>query len=684
MTTESHQFGLSAVKLSLILLACFAIYLPTTGNGFAMDDEYIVQEMVPGGVVNRMVAEWQGLGAYFTTPYWSVAANPDQLYRPVTILSYALVSQQLQSLVGTATAAQHWVNVLLNVWAVYLVILLLRVLRVQPGVAAVAALLFGMNAIHSEVVANVIGRAEILAFCFGASASLTFLRSMNGDLISRIGFLCLAAFLLFLGFCSKESGLAWVGFLPVLILAHVWREEPSTGVQPILRTWLPSLLPVLLVACAAFFCLRVVALAEIGEDHYVDYVANPLFHASWDQRVMTAVMLWGYGLWKVIFPLYLSSDYGAEVFSLVTTPTNGAFMLASLVLVSLLVVGLRKPRQQPLLFAAIACFFGFSFITSNVAFATGVSFAERLFYTPSLALCLAYAWSWDALEPKWRRLLFWGAILWILVGAAKIWDRNDDWKDTVTLALSDSEQEPLSVRLAMIAAQRLGSEGSQDPSKLEAARLKLLAVNQVQSQIPRVSQALGAISLRKGQLARNPDLRKKHFTEAEQYFSEGINAIYFDEQTQGPDLRADLAQALIGLGQPLRAMEQLGQSLDVRPGDMQRLRTFFNLNIVPWPTEVLSKYLQQAESYFPGDPAWERPKAILAVETGQLGVAERHFALAMQADPADWETRIAYARCLHANSKRQEAIRELGLVIGATNTPERVREEMKRLRESWR
>ena len=54
MSKEFDQPGLSAGKLILILLACLAIYLPTTSHGFAMDDEYIVQKMVPGGVVNQM------------------------------------------------------------------------------------------------------------------------------------------------------------------------------------------------------------------------------------------------------------------------------------------------------------------------------------------------------------------------------------------------------------------------------------------------------------------------------------------------------------------------------------------------------------------------------------------------------------------------------------------------------
>lgn len=683
MTKDSQQPGLGAGKLILILLACLAIYLPTTGNGFVMDDEYIVQEMVPGGVVNRMVAEWQGLGAYFTTPYWSVAANPDQLYRPVTILSYALVSQQLQSLVGTAEAAQHWVNILLNVWAVYLVVLLLRAMRVRPEVAAVAAVLFGMNAIHSEAVANVIGRAEILAFCFGAAGALAFLRSREGDLISRIGFLVLSAFLMFLAFCSKESALAWVGFLPVLVLVQTWREDPGAELRSIAKSWLPMILPVLVLPLVAFFWLRGIALTEVGVGYNVDYVANPLFHTSWDRRIMTAVMLWGYGLWKVILPLHLSSDYGAEVFPLVTSPTNGAFMLASLALGSLLIIGLRQPRRQPLLFAAIACFFGFSFITSNVAFATGVSFAERLFYTPSLALCIAYAWAWEMLDGKWRKVLLWGAVLWTILGAVRIWERNADWHDTVTLALRDSEKEPLSVRLAMIAAQRLGSEGAQDPAKLEEARLKLATVYAVQSQIPRVSQALGAIALRRGQQARNPQLRHRHFKEAEDYFMQGFRSPYFDKETQGPDLQADLAQALSGLGQDLAALEQLSKSLDARPGNKARLQALFNLNLSPWPNGVLNKYLQQAELYYPEDPAWSRPKAIMAVEAGQLDIAERHFAVTLEVDPADWETRISFARCLHANGKRQAALEELDRVIEAPATPASVREDMRGLRESW-
>jgi len=655
--------------LTLVLLACLAVYLPTTTNGFVMDDEYIVKVEVPGGKVNRMVESWQGLDAYFTTPYWSVAANPDRLYRPVSVLSYALVSQQLQSLFSSETVPQHWVNVLLNVWAVLLVFLLLKALHLQPGVALIGALIFGMNALHSEAVANVIGRAEILAFCFAAAGSLSFLRSGAGDLISRVGYLLLSAFLMFLAFCSKESALAWMGFLPVLILARSWREDPSHDPARIARHHLLPLLAVLVVPCLVYFWLRGIALSSVEPVHSVDYVANPLFYATWDQRLLTAVMLWGYGLGKMLIPMHLSSDYGAEVFRTVTSPTHGGFLIAALVLGACLILGLRKPRRQPLLFAATACFFGFSFITSNIPFATGVNFAERLYYTPSLALCLVFAWGWESIAPRWRRVLSWGTVLWITFGALRIWNRNPDWKDTVTLAMHDVEGEPHSIRLAMITAQRLGQEASADPKNLEKAREILLAINEIQPEVPRVSQALGAIALRQAKKARRPGLRQQYFLLAEKYFMQGISSIYFNPRTQGAELRSDLSEALKGQGRISEALEQLDRSLDLSPGNLQRLKEMFDYKL---PETILRKYVNQALQYQPREP-WDRPKGLLAKAEGRYADAAGFLKGYLQRDPRDWETRFDLSDCLSVLGQKEAAIAELKRITDDPRMPAEVR-----------
>src|SRR5688572_14225952 len=133
----------------------------------------IAKAVRDGGAPNVMVRELQPLGRYFTTNYWQGIDDRDPLYRPVTILSYAVLYAALgRHLDGEHGEAmpQHALNVVLHALATWLVYLLARLVRVRRGGAVLAALVFGVHALHSEVVAGVVGRAELLAFGFGALA----------------------------------------------------------------------------------------------------------------------------------------------------------------------------------------------------------------------------------------------------------------------------------------------------------------------------------------------------------------------------------------------------------------------------------------------------------------------------------------------------------------------------------
>ena len=68
------------------------------------------------------------------------------------------------------------------------------------------------------------------------------------------------------------------------------------------------------------------------------------------------------------------------------------FLQSCAVLTALFVCGIALVRRHPLVFLAMACFLGFSFATSNVLFAIGTIFGERLYFTPSLGLGIFAAW----------------------------------------------------------------------------------------------------------------------------------------------------------------------------------------------------------------------------------------------------------------------------------------------------
>jgi len=385
----------------------------------------------------------QSLGDYFTTSYWHGTGEVSELYRPVTILSFALTNALRRGGGDPDHEAlpHHGLNLLLHLAAVLAVFALVRALGGTPLMANAAAAAFGLHAVHSEVVATVVGRAELLAFVAGAGAALLHLRALRTPPWPAFGLRAAAAVALFVAFGAKESALAWAPFLAVLgLAAEPRRSALRHGVLAAAVAALPL---------AAFFVLRAQMLAALpGPVPEVEFVVNPLAHVDAATRVCTATALWGFGLLKTLLPLPCHADYGVATVALAHSPLDPSCLGAAVALAGVLGGGLWFGRRQPLLLVAAAAFFGFGLLTSNLPFAIGTIFGERLYYTPSLGLALVVA----ALARRPRR---WSAIAlgaWLALSAAIVVPRNLVWRDDQTLFLHEAEAGTRSVRMLVCAA----------------------------------------------------------------------------------------------------------------------------------------------------------------------------------------------------------------------------------------
>ena len=84
--------------------------------------------------------------------------------------------------------------------------------------ALVVALLFAVHPIHSEAVAAIVGRAELLSALFG----LCFLLLHQRRRLWPVG-----ALFFFLALCSKESGVAFLPLALWMDLTTEWHGRPA-------------------------------------------------------------------------------------------------------------------------------------------------------------------------------------------------------------------------------------------------------------------------------------------------------------------------------------------------------------------------------------------------------------------------------------------------------------------------
>ena len=416
--------------LGVVLLA-FLAYVPSLGNGFALDDT--VARAWNDGVPNRAIAELRSPVYYFTSDYWGGVRSG--LYRPATIYSYALTHNLLPGSGDREALPHHIINLLLNCCAAYFVLWLMLDFGLPIVGAALTSALFAVHAIHSEVVATVVGRAELLSFCFGATGLMAMRKSETGAL-----WLAISGVLFFLAFCSKESALAWAPFVPCYLLARAWRAHPGTTVRDALGPRWKPMLAALVPGLILFFVLRHEVVS--GPIETVKYAANPLFYSDESVRLTTALKLWGYGLWLCLAPFSLACLYGPQSIRLVSGGLDFGVAAASAVFAVWLSVALLRARRRPGLFLAAAIFFGFGFITSNVPFAIGTIFAERLYFIPSLGVCMLPALLLRELQPSGRKLLITACVLWASASVFVDVRRSLVWRDNETLLLRESAAHP--------------------------------------------------------------------------------------------------------------------------------------------------------------------------------------------------------------------------------------------------
>src|SRR5215472_6343345 len=189
--------------VGLLLAAVVLAYANTLGNQFAMDDELYIMH-----------------NAQVTSPSLARLFSPNpvsSVYRP---LAFAVLALNW-ALSGPEPFGYHLLNLLLHAGVTWLLYILLQELFASwsegKAVAFAAALLFAVHPIHTEAVAWVVGRAELLAAGFLFAGWILHLR--DRPVASLV---CFAGALL-----SKESAAVFLALVLVGDYA-IGRWKPRT------------------------------------------------------------------------------------------------------------------------------------------------------------------------------------------------------------------------------------------------------------------------------------------------------------------------------------------------------------------------------------------------------------------------------------------------------------------------
>lgn len=429
------RISLDAKRLYLAVAGCaVVVYLGALGNLFALDDRFIV-------VLNPLVRSPSGMGGAFLQPYLAGDLG-GKMYRPLTTASFSF------DWLVDGPAWFHAVNLLWHAGASVAVAALAR--RWSGAAAAlVAGLLFAVHPVHIEAVANVVGRAELMATLFALLAVYAAL--VRGSVGWSIAALTL-------GVLSKENAAVAPG-----LIAWAW----LLGISRPSRAKLARFGVGWALLAGAYFTVRWAVLHPFAR---LLSLAPVFVDAGPIPVRLTAVAALADVTRLLLFPLTLRADYSPAERTLVTTPVDVRFGLGLLCFGLWVALLVRAWRRQRRIEALGLGWIALAYLpVANLLFPAGILIAERTLYLPSAGLALAAgAWlSRLALSP--RRL---GLVVAALVAAGGLRTalRVPVWRDDKTITLSILDDSPRS----FFGPWRTGGmlQGVRQPEKaLEAFRI---------------------------------------------------------------------------------------------------------------------------------------------------------------------------------------------------------------------
>jgi protein O-mannosyl-transferase len=411
---------------ALLAAVTLAAYINSFGLGLALDANPILGDER----IHSVTAE--NLRLILTKNYWWPAAV-ERLYRPLTTLSFLFNYAILGN--GTAPAGYHALNFLLHLLNVWLVFALARRLLAQTWPALAAAALWAVHPIGTDTVANLAGRADLLAagaVLGGLLAYDAWTKQERPRWTLCLGLAALAAAAVF----AKETGAM---LLPAMLL---WDLTRGFGGRPGLRRRLPAYLAVgAVLALYLWIRLQIFAALPWPVEPFVD---NPLRGAPFWSARWTAVKVLGMNLWLLVCPIRLAADRAFDQIPLAQAADPAAWLALALIAAALAAAIRLRPRD-PIWFWC-AGFFGLTLLpASNLVVLIGATMAERFLYLPSVAFAVALSVAAYRYVP--RRFVPWTLGTVLLLFAIRTLARNPDWNNDLALMAHDSASAPASFRV---------------------------------------------------------------------------------------------------------------------------------------------------------------------------------------------------------------------------------------------
>jgi len=350
MPTSLFKGHKPVIHIILIILLGFNVYANSLNGQFIWDDSAFIKN-------NTYIRDWSKIIPVFTQDSGRGASTVLNFYRPLQVFTYMID----YSIWGLNVFGYHLSNVILHILVALAVYWLIWGLFRHSGLAFFTSILFVTCPVHTEAVAYISGRGDLLAALFILLCLIFYIKNMHSLSVRAYILMLLSCILAFL---SKESALIIPVFL--LLYHYVFRQKIKWQI----------FMPVLIIS-SAYLLLRFITLRSFffGPEMVIRRIPGFFVAISHYFKIL-------------LLPINLHMEYGNNFFKI----TDPQAILGAIICFTLLIFAFRRKTGNQKVSLAIFWFFTALLPVTSIYPVHSFYMAEHWLYLPSLGFFLIFGW----------------------------------------------------------------------------------------------------------------------------------------------------------------------------------------------------------------------------------------------------------------------------------------------------
>ena len=551
-------------------------------------------------------------------------------YRPLTPVMFAIEYQ----LVGNNPWLGHLINMLLyGLLCMMIYKLLVKMMCSREDNILIRYLILGITLIytahplHTEAIANIKGRDEIMSM-LGSVLALYYMLIYTDTKQIKALFIALISF--FLAFLSKENTITFLAVIPMTL--YFFRDKTVS------ESLVSSL--ILLVPTALFLIIRASVLGndfgatpmELMNNPFLKIANNTYVPFDAGEKYATILFTLGKYIQLLLFPHPLTHDYYPRHIPVMSWSDAGV-ILSLLTYVVIVVVAIRGIKTKSLLSYGLWFYLITLTIVSNIVFPIGTNMSERFMFMPSLGAAIAIGYLlYEFVYKKLGKNVFFGVLgIILLLFSLKTITRNAVWESDFKLFTTDVKTSVNSAKVLNAAGGALTTNAFEE--KDEAKRSMML------------NEAIGYLQKA---VKIHPGYKNAYLIMGNAYYFLGqyepaIEA-YGHALTIDPNFQDAFKNQAIVLRDAgkyageqqndlIKAETYLMRSYQMAPQDVETLRLLGVLNGIKGNHTKASEYFAKVVEFEPGNTGAYLNLSRALHNAGDEANAEKNLKKALEIDP---------------------------------------------------